>query len=71
MHFHGTGQYHCYEINEKTCQISFYNDREMEPDTLEVDSDNFQIPLIIGNSGIHGHTGKRRSVSFRSRKDLR
>ena len=25
-----------------------YNDKEMEPQTLEVDSDNFQIPLIIG-----------------------
>ena len=44
----GQGSIIGYEINEKTCQISFYNDKEMEPQTLEVDSDNFQIPLIIG-----------------------
>ena len=43
----GQGSIIGYEINEKTCQISFYNDKEMEPQTLEVDSDNFQIPLII------------------------
>ena len=44
----GQGSIIGYEINEKTCQISFYNDKEMEPQTLEVDADNFQIPLIIG-----------------------
>ena len=44
----GQGSIIGYEINEKTCQISFYNDQELEPDTLEVDSDNYQIPLIIG-----------------------
>ena len=43
----GQGSIIGYEINEKTWQISFYNDKEMEPQTLEVDSDNFQIPLII------------------------
>ena len=44
----GQGSIIGYEINEKTCQISFYNEQQMEPDTLEVDSDNYQIPLIIG-----------------------
>ena len=51
-----------YEINEKTCQISFYNDKEMEPQTLEVDSDNFQIPLIIGklrDTWAYGKEAKR------------
>ena len=43
----GQGSIIGYEINEKTYQISFYNDKEMEPQTLEVDSDNFLIPLII------------------------
>ena len=43
----GQGSIIGYEINEKTCQISFYNDKEMEPQTLEVDSDNFQIPFMI------------------------
>lgn len=44
----GQGSIIGYEINEKTCQISFYSDQLMEPDTLEVDTDNYQIPLIIG-----------------------
>ena len=29
----GQGSIIGYEINEKTCQISFYNDKEMEPQT--------------------------------------
>ena len=29
----GQGSIIGYEINEKTCQISFYNEQEMEPDT--------------------------------------
>ena len=37
-----------YEINEKTCQISYYNDSLTEPQTLDVETDNNQIPLIIG-----------------------
>ena len=51
-----------YEINEKTCQISFYNEQQMEPDTLEVDADNFQIPLIIGklrDTWAYGKEAKR------------
>lgn len=44
----GQGSIIGYEINEKTCQISYYSEEQMEPQTLEVDADNFQIPLIIG-----------------------
>ena len=44
----GQGSIIGYEINEKTCQISFCNDQQIEPDTMEVDADNYQIPLIIG-----------------------
>ena len=58
----GQGSIIGYEINEKTCQISFYNDKEMEPQTLEVDSDNFQIPLIIGklrDTWAYGKEAKR------------
>ena len=29
----GQGSIIGYEINERTCQISFYNDEELEPDT--------------------------------------
>ena len=42
----GQGSIIGYEINEKTCQISFYNDKEMEPQTLEVDSDNFRLATL-------------------------
>ena len=45
----GQGSIIGYEINEKTCQISFYNEKDLEPDTLEVDPANYQIPLIRGN----------------------
>ena len=37
-----------YEINEKSCQISYYSEKETEPQTLDVETDNNQIPLIIG-----------------------
>ena len=33
----GQGSIIGYEINEKTCQISFYNEKDLEPDTLEVE----------------------------------
>lgn len=51
-----------YEINEKTCQISFYNDQQLEPETLESESDNYQIPLIIGklrDTWTYGKEAKR------------
>ena len=58
----GQGSIIGYEINEKTCQISYFNEQQMEPDTLEVDSDNFQIPLIIGklrDTWAYGKEAKR------------
>ena len=58
----GQGNIIGYEINEKTCQISYYNDQQMEPETLEVDSDNYQIPLIIGklrDTWAYGKEAKR------------
>ncbi len=51
-----------YEINEKTCQISFYNEQQLEPETLESESDNYQIPLIIGklrDTWAYGKEAKR------------
>ena len=45
----GQGNIIGYEINEKTCQISFYNEEMAEPETMEVDADNYQIPeLYLG-----------------------
>ena len=58
----GQGSIIGYEINEKTCQISFYNEKDLEPDTLEVDTDNYQIPLIIGklrDTWAYGKEAKR------------
>ncbi len=37
-----------YDLNEKYCQISFYNEEQQEPQTMETSLDNFQIPLILG-----------------------
>lgn len=37
-----------YDLNEKYCQISFYNDIRQEPETLEVFPNNYQIPLLLG-----------------------
>ncbi|SHJ76578.1 DUF5716 family protein [Hespellia stercorisuis] len=58
----GQGNIVGYDINEKNCQISYYNDQQMEPETLEVDEDNFQIPLIIGklrDTWAYGKEAKR------------
>ena len=58
----GQGNIIGYEINEKTCQISYYNEQQMEPETLEVDADNYQIPLIIGklrDTWAYGKEAKR------------
>ncbi len=44
----GQGNIIGYEINEKTCQISFYNELMTEPEAMEIDTDNYQIPLVIG-----------------------
>ena len=37
-----------YDLNEKSCQISYYDERKEEPDTLETAVDNYQIPLLLG-----------------------
>lgn len=37
-----------YEINERACQISFYNEMESEPNTMEAGSDHDYIPLCVG-----------------------
>ena len=58
----GQGDIIGYEINEKTCQISFYNEEMAEPETMEVDADNYQIPLVIGklrDTWAYGKEAKR------------
>ena len=51
-----------YDMNEKSCQISFYDGSKDEPETLQVSSDNYQIPLVIGyfqERWIYGKEAKR------------
>ncbi len=51
-----------YDINEKSCQISFYDEAKNEPETLEVSADDYQIPLVIGyfrERWIYGREAKR------------
>lgn len=37
-----------YDLNEKYCQISYFDEKKNEPETLEVSSGNYQIPLALG-----------------------
>lgn len=58
----GQGNIIGYDINEKMCQISYYNEQQLEPETLEVDTDNYQIPLMIGklrDTWAYGKEAKR------------
>lgn len=51
-----------YDLNDKSCQISFYNETKDEPETLEIAVDNYQIPLIIGcfkDRWVYGKEAKR------------
>lgn len=46
-----------FELNEKTCQISFYNEASHEPETLETAVENYQLPLVLGyyqNAWVYG-----------------
>ena len=50
------------ELNDKSCQISFYDELKHEPETLEVAVDNYQIPLMLGyfkNQWVYGKEAKR------------
>ena len=35
------------DLNEKSCQISYYDENKEEPETMEAAVDNYQIPLIL------------------------
>ena len=37
-----------YDLNEKNCQISYYDEKKDEPETMEVSVDRYQIPLMLG-----------------------
>ena len=61
-----TGSIIGYDLNEKYCQISFYNEEQQEPQTMETALDNYKIPLIIGkkeNDWVIGSDAKRLQVT--------
>ena len=37
-----------YDLNEKYCQISYYDEKKNEPETVEGSSGSYQIPLVLG-----------------------
>lgn len=44
-----TGYIIGYDLNERGCQISYYDEDKHELKTLEVAADNYQIPLMVGH----------------------
>ena len=48
-----------YDINEKGCQISYYDDSMEEPDTMMASSNNYLIPLVLGYFKDPGYLEKR------------
>ena len=40
-----------YDLNHKFCQISYYNEEQQEPVTMETVVDNYQIPLVVEKKG--------------------
>lgn len=54
-----------YDLNHKFCQISYYNEEQQEPVTMETVVDNYQIPLVVGKKGSNwliGSDAKRLAV---------
>lgn len=50
------------DINEKHCQISYYDEMKTEPETLKTAADNYQIPLYLGyfkERWVYGKEAKR------------
>lgn len=39
------------ELNDRICQISYYDETDQEPRTMEANADNYQIPLCIARKG--------------------
>lgn len=62
----GKGSILGYDLNEKYCQISYYDEAKEEPETLEAPIDNYQIPLILGYDDrqrwVYGKEAKRLAV---------
>lgn len=51
-----------YDLNEKYCQISYYSEKDQEPQTMEMAADNSLIPVVLGRHGdtwVYGNEAKR------------
>lgn len=51
-----------YDLNEKSCQISYYDESKDEPETMETAVDNYQIPVLLGyykEHWVYGREAKR------------
>lgn len=51
-----------YDLNAKSCQISYFDETKDEPVTLEAAVDNYQIPLVLGyfrERWVYGKEAKR------------
>lgn len=54
-----------YDLNDKYCQISYYDESKEEPQTLESSGENYQIPMMIGyvrEHWVYGREAKKYSV---------
>lgn len=54
----GDGSVIGYDLNDRYCQISFYNEELQEPQTLETATENYQIPLILNYCEKRWYYGK-------------
>ena len=57
-----------YDINEKGCQISYYDDSMEEPDTMMASSNNYLIPLVLGYFKDRWVFGKEAKTGGRRRR---
>ena len=55
-----------YDLNEKTCQISYYDTAKDEPQTLELAAGVSQLPLVLGyfkDRWVYGREAKRLAIA--------
>ncbi len=56
-----------YDLGKKYCQISYFHELLSEPQTMETENDNYQIPLMIGlrdNVWIYGNEAEKHGKEF-------
>lgn len=66
----GDGSVIGYDLNDRYCQISFYNEELQEPQTLETATENYQIPLILNYCEKRWYYGKDAKRLEARKKDI-